>query len=144
MARHGHLTDAERERIAKRGREARARIKAGRERKAAWARATAVTAKTWRLPMPRGGGVDQLLRQPHGFELFRRLCLGRIFLVVPGVSGFFSRPLLHEPDAEFAHQLDHDPDAGQHVDGGEELQRVIGRRKVGSEMSVVVSVQTAK
>ncbi len=35
MARNGHLTDAERERIAKRGREARDRIKVGRERKAA-------------------------------------------------------------------------------------------------------------
>ena len=34
MARNGHLTDAERERIAQRGREARERIKAGRERKA--------------------------------------------------------------------------------------------------------------
>jgi hypothetical protein len=52
--------------------------------------------------------------------------------------------LLHEPDAEFARQLDQDPDAGQHVDGGEELQRLMRQREVRSAMLDVVSVQTAK
>jgi hypothetical protein len=71
--------------------------------------------------------VSRLLRQPHGFELPRRLCLGRIFLVAPGVMVL---ALPHEPDAEPTCQLDQDPDAGQHVDGGEDLQRVMRQREV--------------
>ena len=58
-------------------------------------------------------------------RLSRRLCLGWIFLVVPGVSG---ASLLHEPDAEFARQLDQDLDAGQHVEDGEEQSQTERRR----------------
>ena len=68
------------------------------------------------------------LRQPGGFELPRRLRLGRIFLVVaPSVSGL---AILYVPDAEFAGQLDQDPDDGQNVEGGEDLQRLMGQRQV--------------
>src|SRR6187551_2383919 len=64
-------------------------------------------------------------------QLSRRLCLGRVFFVAPGVSGGVSLlTLLHESDAEFACQLDQDPDAGQHVEGGEDLQRLVRQREV--------------
>jgi hypothetical protein len=51
---------------------------------------------------------------------------------------------LHEPHTELARQLDQDPDAGQHVEGGEDLQRLMGEREIRSAMLDVVSVQTAK
>ena len=51
--------------------------------------------------------------------------------MAPGVPGGASlRVLLHEADAEFSRQLDQDPDAGQHVESGEELQRLMRQREV--------------
>ena len=51
--------------------------------------------------------------------MWRLACLCVMLLALP-----------HVPDAEFACQLDQDPDAGQHVEGGEELQRVMRQREV--------------
>ena len=51
---------------------------------------------------------------------------------------------LYEADAEFARQLDQDLDAGQHVEGGEDLDCFTGQREVRIAMLEVVSVLTPK
>ena len=77
-------------------------------------------------------------RPPDGRGLFRRLCRWRIVLVVTVVDVFelgeHGRLVLlahlHESDTELARHLDQDPDAGQHVQGGEDLQHVMGEHEI--------------
>ena len=66
-------------------------------------------------------------------------------LLGAGVSGsVVFRAHLHEPEADLARCLHEYPNASQHVEGREDLDRLAVEGEVGSAMLDVVSVQTAK